>query len=84
MKASHSGEVSLEILHINAFIKDVNSKDWSPDRNAATKIGLKELQKYYFKSINLKFNERVNVLFRNLIQHFNSKTLLVDRRSPES
>lgn len=65
----------MDIYHLNALVREVTLDDWIDDRNRCLRVSNKEFSNYYCKSTSLVFNERIIELVREIIHHFNSKTL---------
>lgn len=78
VKVSEEGDIGIEIFHINCFGKELTQQDWAVSGPNFIKMSQKDFSKYSYKSINLRVNERLYALVRNLVQHFGSKTLQVD------
>lgn len=78
------GEPTVDIVHQNAFMKEISEEAWRKRRLEVLKIEAHQFKNYQVKSISCKFNERMTTLIKSLVQHFNSKTHLVTPADPEN
>lgn len=78
------GEPTVDIVHQNAFMKEISEEDWRKRRLDVLKIEPHQFKNYQVKSISCKFNERMTTLIKAIVQHFNSKTYHVSHAQPEN